>query len=239
MDTASNQALRRALELLIDPPAEPDTSKGYLDLLGAGSDAPKNSGTIQKWWASPVGSMLYDRAQLLNRRLLAVTRPPVDWLNIPSGGVVLDVGSGPGNVTAALARAAGLDGLALGIDISEPMLARAVAAEAGRQVGFIRADAQRLPFRDESFDAVNSIAVLQLIPDADAALSEMVRVLRPGRRIAVMVPTVGRGPVRLLSKGGARFFGQDEIGDIFEELGLLRVRSKSVGAIQWVRGQKP
>jgi SAM-dependent methyltransferase len=119
------------------------------------------------------------------------------------------------------------------------MLARAVAAEAGRQVGFIRADAQRLPFRDESFDAVNSIAVLQLIPDADAALSEMVRVLRPGRRVAVMVPTVGRGPVRLLSKGGARFFGQDEIGDIFEELGLLRVRTKSVGAIQWVRGQKP
>lgn len=235
MDTA----LSRALELLADPPANPDTSKGYLDLLGAGDDAPKNSGAIQKMWASQAGSMLYDHAQLLNRRLLAVTRPRVDWLKIPSGGVVLDVGSGPGNVTAALARAAGPDGLALGVDISESMLARAAAAEAGRQVGFIRADAQRLPFRDESFDAVNSIAVLQLIPDADAALSEMVRVLRSGRRIAVMVPTAGRGPVRLLSKGGARFFGEDEIGDMFEELGLVRVRTKSVGTIQWVRGQKP
>ena len=54
-----------------------------------------------------------------------------------------------------------------------------------------------------------------------------------------MVPTPGRAPVRLLSKGGARFVGGDEIGDLFEQLGLVRVRTKSVGTIQWVRGQKP
>jgi SAM-dependent methyltransferase len=234
-----NQALRRAQDLLIDPPANPDTSNGYLDLLGAGSDAPKNSGAIQKLWASPAGASFFDNAQVLGRKLLAAWQEPTEWLNIPPGGTTLDVGSGPGNITAALARAAGLDGLAVGVDISEAMLARAVKAEAGRQVGFVRADAQRLPFRDECFDAVISIAVLQLIPDADAALSEMVRVLRPGRRIAVMVPTAGRGPVRLLSKGGARFFGEDEIGDLFERLGLARVRTKSIGTIQWVRGQKP
>jgi trans-aconitate methyltransferase len=56
-------------------------------------------------------------------------------------------------------------GLALGVDISEPMLARAVSAEAGPQIGFLRADAQRLPLRDETVDAVVSVAVLQLIPD--------------------------------------------------------------------------
>ncbi|WP_018602851.1 methyltransferase domain-containing protein [Mycobacterium sp. 155] len=240
MDTVSSGALRRALDLLIDPPAEPDISKGYLDLLGAaGGDTPKNSGAIQKLWASPRGSMLYDRAQVLARKLLTAWQEPTEWLSIPPGGTALDVGSGPGNITAALARAAGSDGLAVGVDISEAMLARAVKAEAGPQVGFVRADAQRLPFRDECFDAVTSIAVVQLIPDAEAALSEMVRVLRPSRRIAVMVPTAGRGPVRLLSKGGARFFGQDEIGDRFEQLGLIRVRTKSIGSIQWVRGQKP
>ena len=68
-------------------------------------------------------------------------------------------------MTASLARAAGPDGLALGVDISEPMLARAVRAEAGPQVGFLRADAQRLPLRDETFDAAVSIAMLQLIPE--------------------------------------------------------------------------
>ncbi|OMC34037.1 SAM-dependent methyltransferase [Mycobacterium sp. GA-1841] len=240
MDTASSRALTKALELLADPPAQPDVSKGYLDLLGTGSDAPKNSGFIQKVWASPLGSKLYDNAQALGRRLMTAWQEPTEWLNIPPGGIALDVGSGPGNVTAALARAAGLDGIALGVDISEPMLARAVEAEAGRQVGFLRADAQKLPFRDDVFDAVTSIAVVQLIPDAEAALAEMVRVLRPGGRIAVMVPTAtDRGPARLLAKGGARFFGEDELADEFERLGLQRVRSKSMGAMQWVRGQKP
>lgn len=240
MDPASNQALHKALELLVDPPADPDVSRGYLDLLGSGGDAPKNSGLIQKAWASPVGSMLYDHAQLMNRRVLAISRPPIEWLNIPAGGIALDVGSGPGNITAALARAAGPDGFALGVDISEAMLDRAVKAEAGRQVGFLRADAQQLPFRDESFDAVVSLAALQLIPDPVAALSEMVRVLRPGRRMAVMVPTAGHGAaMRFLSRGGAQLFDEDELGDVLEDLGLTGVRTKSLGFMQWVRGSKP
>ena len=148
-------ALRRALDLLADPPADPDVSKGYLDLLGAAGDetVPKNTGAIQAVWASPIGSMLYDNAQAISRRLISAWQHPVEWLNIPPDGTALDVGSGPGNVTASLARAAGPGGLALGVDISEPMLARAVRAESGPQVGFIRADAQRLPLRDNTVDA--------------------------------------------------------------------------------------
>jgi arsenite methyltransferase len=238
-----NTALQRAVELLADPPSNPDISKGYLDLLGTvpATDTPKNTGPIQAAWASPIGSMLYDRAQSVARRLMTVLQHPTEWLAIPSGGIALDVGSGPGNVTASLARAAGPDGLALGVDISEPMLARAVRAEAGPQVGFVRADAQRLPFRDETFDAVVSIAVLQLIPKPSVALAEMVRVLRPGARMAVMVPTAGRaGPLmRLLPDGGAHFFTDDEIADTLEDLGLVRVRARSVGSIQWVRGKRP
>ena len=235
-------ALQRAVELLADPPPDPDVSKGYLDLLGSiPADTPKNSGLIQAAWASPIGSMLYDRAQLLARRVLTAFQHPVEWLDLPQGGVALDVGSGPGNVTSSLARAAGPDGLALGVDISEPMLARAVRSEAGPQVGFVRADAQRLPFRDESFDAVVSIAMLQLIPKPSAALAEMVRVLRPGARMAVMVPTAGQASalLRLLPDGGVRFFTDDEIADELEDLGLVRVRSKNLGSIQWVRGKRP
>ena len=51
-------ALRRALDLLIDPPADPDVSHGYLNLLGAdkGEDGAveKNTGPIQAAWASPI-----------------------------------------------------------------------------------------------------------------------------------------------------------------------------------------
>jgi SAM-dependent methyltransferase len=240
-----NTALQRALELLAEPPSNPDVSKGYLDLLGSTpateADPPKNTGPIQAAWASPIGSMLYDRAQIMARRLMTAFQHPTEWLDIPPGGTALDVGSGPGNVTASLARAAGPEGLALGVDISEPMLARAVRAQAGPQVGFLRADAQRLPFRDQTFDAVLSIAMLQLIPKPSAALAEMARVLRPGARMAVMVPTARRAGAltRLLPDGGAHFFTEDEIGDTLEDLGLVKVRTNSVGTIQWVRGKRP
>jgi arsenite methyltransferase len=244
VNTTLPPALARALDLLVDPPAEPDVSKGYLDLVGTSGvedgDLAKNTGAIQAAWASPIGSLLYDNAQAITRRFLAAWQHPIEWLDIPQGGIALDVGSGPGAVTASLARAAGPDGLALGIDISEPMLARAVRAEAGPQVGFLRADAQRLPLRDQTVDAAVSIAVLQLIPDPAAALSEIARVLRPGGRLAVMVPTVGRAARlwRMLPNTGAYVFGEDELGDILEDHGFVSVRTKNVGTFQWVRGRR-
>ena len=238
-------ALRRALDLLTDPPANPDVSKGYLDLLtdelSTGTEPPKNTGPIQAAWASGLGSMLYDNAQALARRLISVWKLPIDWLNIPSGGVALDVGSGPGNVTAQLAHAAGPDGLALGIDISEPMLARAVEAQVAPNLGFLRADAQRLPLRDETVDAVTSLAVLQLIPNPAQTLAEIARVCKPGGRIALMVPTAGSvGPLlRLLPDGGANFFAEDELADILEDLCLVCVRTKTLGTFPLVRARRP
>jgi hypothetical protein len=118
VNTTLPPALSRALNLLVDPPAEPDVHKGYLDLLGTpaaeDSDLAKNTGLVQAAWASSIGSMLYDNAQAITRKLFATWMDPIGWLNIPPGGVALDVGSGPGSVTASLARAAGPDGLALG-----------------------------------------------------------------------------------------------------------------------------
>src|SRR5262245_41136829 len=110
-NTTLPPALRQALKLLADPPANPDVHKGYLDLLGTrpleDAAVPKNTGSIQAVWASPVGSMLYDNAQAMARRLFTAWQQPIEWLNIPPGGIGLDVGCGPGTVTASLARAAG------------------------------------------------------------------------------------------------------------------------------------
>jgi SAM-dependent methyltransferase len=129
--------------------------------------------------------------------------------------------------------------VALGVDISEPMLDRAVRNEAGPRVGFIKADAQRLPLRDKTVDAVVSIAALQLVPNPTAALAEMVRVLRPGGRLAVMVPTVGPAARfwQRLPNVGAYVFDDDEIGDILEANGFVSVRVKNYGPLQWVRGK--
>lgn len=237
-------ALKRAMALLIDPPAQPDADNGYLNLLGSADAVPaRNSGPVQQLWASELGSQLYDIAQGLVRRLRVAWQLEADWLNLPADGVAIDVGSGPGNVTSALARAAGPDGLAIGVDISEAMLARAVAAEASANVGFVRADAQHLPFRDGIADAVVSMAALQLIPDTSAALREMVRVLRPGGRLAVMVPTSGAGPLARLGElipdaVGVRFFDGDEIADALLDEGMSKVKINQHGVVQWVRGSK-
>lgn len=240
---APTTALSRTLGMLSDPPPDADISKGYLDLIppsGLGAGVENNEGFVQAAWASPLGSMLYDRFQTWSRKRVAAWQPPAGWLDIPAGGTALDVGAGPGNVTAALARAAGPSGLALGIDISEPMLARAVHAAAGPNTGFLRADAQRLPFRDDTFDMVISIAAFQLIPDPAAALSEINRVLRSGGRLVLMVPTAGRVAyvARALRGAGTHSFSDGALADLLRSHGFNLIRSKNVGSVQWACGQR-
>lgn len=243
LDATLTPALRRALELFADPSTKPDVSKGYLDLLGtpSGEDTalPKGTGAIQAMWASPAVAMIYDNTQAMVRTLFTALLPSVESLNIPPGGIVLDVGCGPASVTASLARAAGPGGLVLGVDRSEAMLARAVRAESGPQIGFIHADAQRLPLRDQTVDAVVSLAVLQLVPDPVLALTEMSRVLRPGGQLTVMVPTAGRAARvwRRLASAGPQVFDEDELGDILEDRGFASVRTKNFGPIQWLRAR--
>jgi ubiquinone/menaquinone biosynthesis C-methylase UbiE len=68
----------------------------------------------------------------------------------------------------------------------------------------------------------------------------MARVLRPGGRLAIMVPTAGSTARfwRKLPNAGAHVFDDDEIGDILEDNGFASVRVKNFGTIQWVRGKR-
>ena len=65
--------------------------------------------------------------------------------------------------------------------------------------------------------------------------------LKPGGRVAIMVPDRGRAAASSswLPNGGVHFFTEDELGDTFEDLGLVGVRTKTLGNIQWVRGRRP
>jgi len=101
-----------------------------------------------------------------------------------AGMKVLDVGCGTGIYALDLAGK-GLD--ITGVDISVPMLeqARAKAAETGLEASFLEADACKLPFNDDSFDAVLSVTALEFVPDLAAALREAFRVLKTGGRLVV------------------------------------------------------
>lgn len=245
LTTALPSPLRRALELLADPPAEPVTAGGYLDLLACEpvrqrSASPKKAGLIQELWASPAVAMVYDKAQAVLRKLVGAFQPPVEWFDIPLGGIVLDVGCGPAGITASLGRAAGPGGLVLGLDRSDAMLARAVRAQAGPRIGFLRADAQQLPLRSETVDAVVSIGVLQFMPDPAVALAEMARVLRPGGRLTVVVPIVRHAARfwRRLPSLDPYVFTEGEVAKILEDLGFVSVLAKNAGPVQWVRGHR-
>jgi ubiquinone/menaquinone biosynthesis C-methylase UbiE len=113
----------------------------------------------------------------------------VRLLGVALGERVLDVGCGSGAVTRTLAQRVAPGGSAVGVDTSAALLkvARELADEAGLgdTIEFKQGDCRALPFPDASFDAVVAATTLSHVPDAGRALTEMVRVTRPGGRVGV------------------------------------------------------
>ena len=121
-----------------------------------------------------------------------------DRLDLRPNDRVLDVGAGFGRHVYEFARR-GADVVALDYAQEEVVETRATLGamvDAGeidiaRFTGVLRGDATRLPFADDSFDKVITSEVLEHIQDDVAAISEMVRVLRPGGVFAATVPAWG------------------------------------------------
>jgi demethylmenaquinone methyltransferase/2-methoxy-6-polyprenyl-1,4-benzoquinol methylase len=113
------------------------------------------------------------------------------------GERVLDVATGTGKLARGAAALVG-DGAVTGLDASPRMLARARAARPSG-IRWVEADAMAMPFEDASFDAVTIGFGLRNLPDTDAGLREMARVLRPGGRLVVLeIAEPPGGAARLL-----------------------------------------
>src|SRR5919109_3518578 len=99
----------------------------------------------------------------------------------PPFGDAIEIGSGTGYFSLNLMQLGLIERL-VATDISPPMLAelRATAARLGVHVRTEGTDAERLPFEDQSFDLAFGHAVLHHLPNLEAALLELHRVLRPG-----------------------------------------------------------
>ena len=121
------------------------------------------------------------------RRLLITPDSHADRLQVRPDARVLEVGTGPGYLSVAVARRTPRGAL-VAVDVQRPMLERArakVTAAGLTNVAFVRADALRLPFADASFDTAYLVTVLGELPDADVALRELFRVLRPGGLLSI------------------------------------------------------
>src|SRR3954468_22941861 len=122
----------------------------------------------------------YDR--LTGRATARLIEPLLDAAGVQSGTRLLDVAGGPGRCAAA---AAARGAVPLGLDAAVGMVA--VARARYPEIEFQQGDAERLPFADESFDAVVAAFVVNHLPRPEGALAEFARVLRPGGRVAVAV----------------------------------------------------
>jgi len=157
-----------------------------------------------------VPAHLLDKREARIRRMFGEIAPWYDFLNhllslnidtrwrartarlVPPGpsedGPILDLCTGTGDLALTYARAARGEVPIVAADFCREMLVRAVwkAADAGAAIHFVEADAQALPFADDTFQLVTIAFGLRNITDTDGGLAEMVRVTRPGGRIAIL-----------------------------------------------------
>jgi SAM-dependent methyltransferase len=137
-----------------------------------------------------------------------------DALDPDPGATVVDVATGPGTVARALARRVGVIGRVYGCDVSPTMIdtARAQPAEPGAApVEYRVCPADALALDDGVVDGVACQHGLQFFPDRVAALTDMLRVTRPGGRLAVAVwAPIERSPIfAALAAGIGAVLGPD------------------------------
>jgi len=157
-------------------------------------------------------------------------------LSIKPGDRILDIGCGPGRHTCEAYRQEGV--VAIGSDLSHNDAKEAVdrlryhdalGEHGGGAWGVSVSDIKRLPFKHNSFDHVVCSEVLEHIPDDQKAISEIIRVLKPGKTLVVSVPRYM--PERICwalsdeyftaNQGHVRIYNKKELVNAVEKAGTI------------------
>ena len=164
-----------------------------------------------------MSTSLLDKRETRIRRMFGDIAPRYDFLNHllsmnvdrywrwrttrlapPEGtGPILDLCTGTGDLALAYDRAAGRQVPVVGADFCHEMLIRAGQKarqrQADRRIRFLEADAQQLPLADGQFQITTVAFGLRNVTDTDRGLAEMVRVTRPGGKVAILEFSQPRG----------------------------------------------
>lgn len=137
------------------------------------------------YWNGPSGQRWAERHTAQERLLGPIADVLIDRAKPRPGERVLDVGCGSGATTFAFARAVAPDGFALGLDVSEPMLAQARAlAPKGLPLDFALADATVYPFEPDGYDLLASRFGVMFFADPVASFTNLRRALKRSGRLA-------------------------------------------------------
>jgi SAM-dependent methyltransferase len=141
------------------------------------------------WWRRNPSACPYNQRFWVQAPHPLITRERLrETLDPTPGERVLEIGPGTGYYSLDLAEWLGTDGRLEIFDIQQEMLDHTMRAASERELENVAArqgDARSLPYDDDSFDAVVLVTTLGEIPDPDAALGEIARVLAPGGRLVV------------------------------------------------------
>ena len=114
----------------------------------------------------------------------------IELAAVRPGQTILDIAGGTGDLSYAFAKKVGPDGLVVLADINESMLNvgrdRLTDRGIAGNLQYAQADAQYLPFPDNTFDCITIAFGLRNVTDKDLALRSMLRVLKPGGRLLVL-----------------------------------------------------
>jgi SAM-dependent methyltransferase len=139
------------------------------------------------WWRKNPSACPYGQRFWVEAPHPFVTRDRLrEILGVKPGERILEVGPGTGYYTLDVAEWVGPGGQVEILDVQQEMLDHTMRGEGERGLTNVKAtlaDATAMPFEDDSFDAAHLTTVLGEVPDQDAAVRELARVLKPGGRL--------------------------------------------------------
>ena len=146
-------------------------------------------------------------------------RITIEMSAVRAGHKVLDIAGGTGDLAAKFAARVGPEGTVVLADINDSMLRvgrdRLLDRGIVENVRFAQADAQQLPFPDNSFDLVSIAFGLRNVTDKDLALRSMLRVLKPGGRLLILEFSKPQNPLVEKLYDGYSFNLLPKLGKLF------------------------
>jgi demethylmenaquinone methyltransferase/2-methoxy-6-polyprenyl-1,4-benzoquinol methylase len=196
----------------------------------------------------------------------------IELSGVRKGNAVLDIAGGTGDLAVRFSQLVGSEGLVVLADINDSMLqvGRDKLLDRGIQgnIEYVQADAQHLPFPDNSFDCITIAFGLRNVTDMSLALRSMLRVLKPGGRLLVLefskprnsllskaydnysfhvLPVMGRliandgNSYQYLAESIRKHPDQDTLRDMMEDAGFCQCgyHNMTGGIVALHRGLKP